>query len=691
MMIGRPFRLLLAVATLPALTLASQLIANTSASTESDSDQILQLLNTLQAAHPLWLRERCRESFYADPDTRQPKYNLHEEKEELVVLSVTLTNTANNQATEPDFIVKFSDQQQCFFSCKTAQAELNNEETFLQSLEWGFPELYLWNRTLHAPPMFEHDHIVNTTAQRATESDETRKFLSTLISTGIAVVSNVPRKEGECARFGAKFSSLRTTEWGTNFNVRSAPDAGAGVAEATPQRKDLAYTSHAIGMHVDSPYRVDTPPAYQLLHAIDHCHGKDCYVHNQFVDGYAVAQALCEYHPDYFDILAKTMLRWENNGGDDSSLLYRYAPMLEVVESSLLNDSEQDCKSKTIGGINFSAKSGGYAPHMEDSDQLDLFYNAKRKFSALLHSPDFTIQLQLYPGALVIFDNRRILHSRSEIAPTDGERWLQGCYLNRDGIHYHYEQLRRKFHGTTKDGLTETPFRTLREATKSDFDRMGVEYDAGVRQKTLSNLIELLEQQKSSEAYLGAPVSLYEHNLQTATRAYRAGEDAEIVTMSLFHDVFETLAVKNHGELAAAMLTPWISPQSQWLLAHHEIFQGYYYFEYYDGDKNLRDMFLDHPFYNATVEWCEKYDQASFDPDYPSLPLSFLVNVVEGVLARPEYWWNPKHPKAGAVSGGDTASVVSDELQYLERVHGGGGDPLERSGCKDTWTCYTPS
>jgi len=90
----------------------------------------------------------------------------------------------------------------------------------------------------------------------------------------------------------------------------------------------------------------------------------------------------------------------------------------------------------------------------------------------------------------------------------------------------------------------------------------------------------------------------------------RAGEDAETVVVSLLHDVFETTVAKNHGELAAALLAPWVSPKSQWMLAHHEVFQGYYYYGHFGGNPELRQMFTNSPFFNATVEWCAKYDQA---------------------------------------------------------------------------------
>lgn len=603
--------------------LSTVLSCYTTASIYNKGDADEWLRDELNHVHPLWLRERCLESFHVDTETRQPRWNPHEIESTLVVQDVIYNDH------DDKIVVRFSDQKECHFLAKNLRAELRNQITFLQTDDWAFPPLYVWDKTLGAPPTFHHDDIIQNNVM-------TLKFLSSILSTGLVVVSGVPtQEEGECARFGSRFSSVRETEWGINFNVRSTPDSASGT-----MRKDLAYSANPIGMHVDSPYRTDTPPAYQLLHAIQHCQpGPDCYVHNQFVDGFAIANALCEINPDYFDILTKVILRWENNGGDDSSFLYRYAPILEV-DPAPPKTSEQKCAP--IKAINFSAKSGGYAPNLP-WEQADLFYQAKRKFSELLHSLEYTIRVQLYPGALVLFDNRRVLHSRSEILETDGDRWLQGCYFNPDGIHYLYEKLRRQF-----AAISETPFRNLREAQKPDYDRMGDEYDDAIASKTIDNLIEILQSQKQS--FLGARVSLYEHNLQTASRAWRAGEDEETVVISLFHDMFETLAVKNHGDLVAAMLAPWISPRAHWILSHHEVFQGYYYFEYYGKDKDLRDMYKHEPHYNATVYWCEHYDQASFDPDYPTLPLSHFLPMIERIFSRQQYWWDPNHPKAGAVT-----------------------------------------
>ena len=515
-----------------------------------NKSSFLLLQNMMEQTHPLWLRERCLESFYVDIDTRQPKYNLHEENETLTVTNIEYHNNNNNNNNV--VTVSFSDSTKCHYDAHKLQADLNQETTFIQTPEFDFPPTYFWDsKSLVAPSMFHHDDIIE-------ETDLQRKFLSTLISTGIAMVKDVPAVDGECTRFTENFSTIRDTEWGRVFNVRSTSETVKGK-----EVKDLSYSKLAIGMHIDSTYRIDGPPAYQALHALEHCSGKDCYVHNTFVDGIRVANDLCQLNRQYFDVLSTTVLRWENNAGDDSSFLYRYSPMIELDDNKSVD--ENGCPRVT--GISFSAKSGGYAPNLP-RDELEVFYEAKRTYSAMLHSDEYIIKLQFQPGLLIFWDNRRVLHSRSAIAETDGNRWLQGCYMNRDGINVQYEKLRRKW----SKQLTETPFRNLREAKKEDYDRMGEEYDQEIVQKTLSNMIDLLTEQKN--AYLGAPVSLMEHNIQTASRALRAGEDDETIVMSLFHDVFETLAVKNHGELIASMLAPWISPKSQWVLAHHEIFQG---------------------------------------------------------------------------------------------------------------------
>lgn len=130
----------------------------------------------------------------------------------------------------------------------------------------------------------------------------------------------------------------------------------------------------------------------------------------------------------------------------------------------------------------------------------------------------------------------------------------------------------------------------------------------------------------------GYRITRLEHSLQAATRAHRAGEDEETVVCVLLHDIGDYLAPANHSEVAAAVLRPYVSEKNYWVVKHHGVFQGFYYYHHLGLDPNERDRWRDHPYYQATVDFCENYDQASFDPDYDSLPLSFFEPMVRRIL-----------------------------------------------------------
>lgn len=134
----------------------------------------------------------------------------------------------------------------------------------------------------------------------------------------------------------------------------------------------------------------------------------------------------------------------------------------------------------------------------------------------------------------------------------------------------------------------------------------------------------------------GFPIDRYEHSLQTATRAHRDGRDDEYVVCALLHDIGDMLGAYNHPDIAAAILKPFVSEKNWWMVAHHGIFQGHYFFEYMGLDKNMRDQFRDHPYYDYTVEFCEKYDQSAFDPDYDTLPIEAFTPMVMALFESPK-------------------------------------------------------
>jgi predicted HD phosphohydrolase len=136
--------------------------------------------------------------------------------------------------------------------------------------------------------------------------------------------------------------------------------------------------------------------------------------------------------------------------------------------------------------------------------------------------------------------------------------------------------------------------------------------------------------------YGGFPVDRLTHCLQTATRAHRDGRDDDYVVMALIHDIGDTLGAYNHPDIGAAILKPFVSEELHWVTAHHGIFQGYYFFHYLGMDRDMRENFRGHPHFEACAEFCEKYDQAAFDPEYDSAPLSFFEPMVMKLFERPK-------------------------------------------------------
>lgn len=142
------------------------------------------------------------------------------------------------------------------------------------------------------------------------------------------------------------------------------------------------------------------------------------------------------------------------------------------------------------------------------------------------------------------------------------------------------------------------------------------------------------------EADVAYPVDRLTHSLQSATRALRDDRDEEYVVCCLFHDVGESLGPFNHGEIAAAVLRPFVSAGNDWMLAHHPVFQTYFYGQHLGIDPNERDAYVASPFYDQTVEFCAKYDEICFEPDYPSEPLATFEPMVRRVLTKE---WAPPH------------------------------------------------
>ena len=133
----------------------------------------------------------------------------------------------------------------------------------------------------------------------------------------------------------------------------------------------------------------------------------------------------------------------------------------------------------------------------------------------------------------------------------------------------------------------------------------------------------------------GFPVDRLTHSLQTATRAHQDGRDEEYVVCALLHDIGDTLGTYNHPDIGAAILKPFVSDENHWMVQHHGIFQGYYFFQHLGIDRNMREQFRNHPCFERTEEFCARYDGPAFDRNAETLPLQFFEPMLRRVLAQP--------------------------------------------------------
>jgi predicted HD phosphohydrolase len=186
-----------------------------------------------------------------------------------------------------------------------------------------------------------------------------------------------------------------------------------------------------------------------------------------------------------------------------------------------------------------------------------------------------------------------------------------------------------------KDG-TEKEYLLLRELEKP---HVALTADRILRELALA----------AEETLAGYRITRLEHALQTATRARREGADIDWIVAALLHDIGDGLAPQNHDRFAAEILRPFLREECTWVVEHHGAFQMIYYAHHYGWDPNERDKYKDNPHYPACVDFCERWDQASFDDRYASDPLASFEPLVREVFARKAY--DPSVLQAGVVRG----------------------------------------
>ena len=179
--------------------------------------------------------------------------------------------------------------------------------------------------------------------------------------------------------------------------------------------------------------------------------------------------------------------------------------------------------------------------------------------------------------------------------------------------------------------MKKVSFTEMKKGTKEDYLFLD-KHEKDFANKTAERILKFMS--NLTETLEGYQISRLEHSLQSATRANKNKESEEMVVAALLHDIGDELAPMNHSEYAAAILKPYVSEKTHWIIEKHGEFQMYYYAHHLGGNRNKRDKYKNHKYYQDTINFCEKYDQSSFDPNYKSLPLEFFRPMVKKIFSR---------------------------------------------------------
>ncbi len=182
--------------------------------------------------------------------------------------------------------------------------------------------------------------------------------------------------------------------------------------------------------------------------------------------------------------------------------------------------------------------------------------------------------------------------------------------------------------------MEKVNFTQMKDGTKEEYLLLN-KYEKKYTESTADRILKFMNGLNSSLE--GYQITRLEHSLQTATRALNDNADDEMIVGALLHDIGDELAPLNHSEYAAAIIKPYVSEKTHWIIEKHGIFQMYYYAHHLGGNKNEREKFKGHKYYIDTINFCENWDQKSFDPNFKSLTLKDFEPYVKKIFNRTPY------------------------------------------------------
>lgn len=175
------------------------------------------------------------------------------------------------------------------------------------------------------------------------------------------------------------------------------------------------------------------------------------------------------------------------------------------------------------------------------------------------------------------------------------------------------------------------PFTRMDQSTAAEWMTIGRE--VARRQADMPAMIKsmLLQLEKQVD---GFETNQLVHALQTATRAVRDQAPEELIVAALCHDIGKVISVVNHPAIGAEILKPYVSRETYEIVRTHQDFQGRHYYALMGMNPNAREQYRHEPWYALAEKFTDEWDQASFDPDYETLPLAYFGPMLDRVFGK---------------------------------------------------------
>ena len=338
--------------------------------------------------HFLWLRDNCPSAFHQD--TRMRKFNILLVSEKIKPLNLNHTTTTlkiNWSEGNHNSVFKLKWLRDFCYTEK-------NQHPYV-------PYYKLWDsKIIKKTKILKHDY-----KKIITNEKELKRWLQTMHSYGIAIIQNAPTKDKSGFKILDKIGKYRETFFGTPFEVINIP-----------KPNNQAYTADALANHSDLPY-YEYVPGYQFLHClVNDAKGGS----STAVDSFAVANFLKKNHLNIYKLLTENNVIFKDNDFTQKNVRVQKSPIIKVNKNK--DFEEVRINLGAMGTLDLDPKI------------MDEFYNAYIFFYKQLHSKKFQISFKLKAGNIFCFDNRRILHGRTQFDPNSGKRHLQGYYIEREEI-----------------------------------------------------------------------------------------------------------------------------------------------------------------------------------------------------------------------------------------------------------------